>query len=53
MYKLSIRLHTEDIESKNELSGGFMALGFIRQGWDGGGEGESVSFNSHLGFDGC
>lgn len=30
-----------------------MAPGFIRQGWDGGGEGESVSFNRHLGFDGC
>lgn len=27
------------MESKNEPSGGFMAPGFIRQGWDGGGEG--------------
>lgn len=28
------------MESKNEPSGGFMASGFIRQGWDGGGAGE-------------
>lgn len=40
------------MESRNEPSRGFMAPGFIRRGWDGGGEGESVSFNRHLGFDG-
>lgn len=39
------------MESKNEPSLGFMAPGFIRPGWDGGVEGESVSFNRHLGFD--
>lgn len=53
MHELSICHDTEDThtESKNEPSGSFMAPGFIRQGRDGGGEGESVSFNRHLGFD--
>lgn len=41
------------MESENEPSGDFMAGGFIRQGWGGGGEGDSVSFNRHLGLDDC
>lgn len=52
MYEVSICLHTGHMESKNEGSGGFMAPGFIRW-WDGGGEGQYMSFNRHLGFDGC
>lgn len=54
MYEVSIGVNTwrGHVESGNEPSRGFMVTGFIRQGWDGGGEGEPVSFNRHLGFDG-
>lgn len=54
MYELAIHHNAEDAQRVGMSPvAGFMAPGFIRQGWDGGGGGESVSFNRHLGFDGC
>lgn len=54
MYELSVCHNTENAwREKNDPRGSFMAPGFIRQGWNGRGEGESVSFNRHLGFDSC